>query len=97
MKVNLINNERIVQLCRTLDDASNEINEYLNKISQLIELLPNTFNDTTTKRACELINNENIVKLKNYCLKVNYMSISLQKINLSYQIIDEKFNQQLNR
>lgn len=97
MKINSINNSKILQLCSNLNDASNEINEYLNKVGQLIELLPNAFNDVDTKRACELINNENIVKLKKYCLKINYMSISLQKINLSYQIIDEKFKQKLNR
>ena len=97
MKINSTDNEKILKLCNDLTDASNEINEDLNKISQLIELLPITFNDLNTKKICEIMNNENIVKLKNYCLKISYMSIFLQKIDFSYRNLDEKFQQQLNR
>lgn len=97
MKINSIDSDKVLHLCSELMDASKEINDNLNKISQLIELLPITFNDLNTKKTCEIINNEHIVKLKSYCLKIDYMAISLQKINLSYKVLDEKFRQQLNR
>lgn len=97
MKINSINNNKILNLCNNLTDASNEINENLNKISQLLELLPINFNDLSTRKLCESIKNENIVNLKKYCLKIDYMSIALRKIGLSYLEFDEKFNHQMNR
>lgn len=97
MKTNIIDNDKVVKLCNDLKDASNEINEYLNKINQLIELLPFSFNNTNTKQLCENISSVNIVNLKKYCLKINYMAISLEKINLAYQAFDEIIVQRLSR
>ena len=93
MKNNIINSTRILELCKEIEDSSDEIFENIAKINQLLDLLPNSFTSADSKKICEFVKNEQLLNLKNYCNKIISMKKVLENINLAYVSVDEKFCQ----
>ena len=92
MKINVINKHKVDNYCQDIEDTSNEINENLNKIEQLIEALMTTFDEKENKKICEYIKNKKLIDLKKRCVHILNLKAVLQNMNEAYMALDEDFS-----
>ena len=92
MAKNTITVNKVLNSCDLINSSTDNIITNLNKIAQLIELMPNSFVDKDSVKTCEIIYSEKIILLKKYCEKCKNISRVLKKINDSYISVDNEFS-----
>ena len=92
MKNNIINEEKVLQVCKRIDDATNEIMEELNQITDLIEILPSFFYDERVIQICDEYKEKDLKKLQTHCTNNLKMKNILENILGEYKKVEEKYS-----
>ena len=84
----VFNSNDVVALGKPLSNTSNDIYTSLNNVDKLLDLLPTTLYDINSKKICEVIKEEQIIKLKQYASRLFNMNTFLLKMSQAYDHFD---------
>lgn len=92
MNNNILDYKKIQSICKQIDNSTSEIFDYVIQFSKLVETVPALFQDEEIKKICDLIQNEEILKIKSDNDKIMLIETVLSKVIEAYDELDRHYS-----
>lgn len=89
---NILEIKEIKKICEQVETNTNEIFDSIMKIAGIIETMPSLFQNEEIKKICDLIQNEEFIKLRKENDNVNMIKTVLLKTIDSYNELDNYYS-----
>jgi len=91
MTKNIIRDNDLKKIINEIEKEANSILDDINKVYELINELPMSFNTIDSIKIYDVIKNNRIVVLKKECMKILTMKVILEKISNAYNMVEIDF------
>ena len=92
MTKNIIRDNDLKKIISEIEKEANSILDDINKVYELVNELPISFNTIDSIKICDVIKNNRIVILKKECMKILTMKVILEKISNAYNMVEIEFS-----